>query len=938
MGQKPLDKVPWWSKVKRAKIAPAVFDQAPSLAGDAGKITDGALDEAIRRLQGGDFSDLRASYPRGTGGGRSALETACPTPHYLDQGDSAGNRLLWWSKAPPPTGELSAYIPFPCEFHPVLRHKIDWELQPAGQSANENIASQFTFLDQPSSSVATVQRLVVTVMSEAAADSRTTGEHNVVVNAVSDDFQFENPNQSWPPLTIVFDQSQRAVGIEYGFADGGEISPVGVELAAYSSSGREIIRSRGGAGGFGTPAYIKPGEVFHRIGVQDWRGEIRFVVLSVTTDRAGEIDPGQPIRTPLLIYRVWHESFPPAVVKQGFTETAWSGGSTVSAADHPTEALPFRCDKSVVLLRGFRVAFLDGQARKITGLEIGFNVQRGPNGMIIAPSVNSGLRTSQTPAPARMVRIYYTLLAWDSEQVDAKATGISGGVLSSEGGLAAGRPQQDQFGRFLLTELRTPDPCGAEFCSQAFGAFTGFSAWFGERNVEQIQLEQGRAFPHPTDPVLAWPVTLAVTDTQADIFGYRWLVYGRLLTGSIAGIDPPGYTRVILSASGLLAQGVSRRTLPLEESSPPDPRTRRSDDGGFLLYPMCGVRPPASNPDHYLPTAEVVAEAGFARAVNADMAFPVLGTWALDAANCPVREIEVEVHSESYDGAILNWELGRGASLSGPDEVDCVLIGAAPVFGQVNRTFRTRGQLSVQHAAFETVPGIVAASPTRFGALQNLGPGPVLITSVLQGGTDAGSFSIRLGRAGAGDPAWQAATPPANARARVFALEEFYSAPPVHLLPGEVLLIGGRFYTADAGEKTAWLEFGTNTEQGSVTVELQGTTIAANAAGQWLPPRMNFGLQPIGSRGIRYALIASDGSTPLIITAIQIESTQAFSVLSAGGSGVTGTNLQVQPGASYQVPVIFQPAAEGLVSTRVLAQTNVGQLVMEVFGTGVASS
>jgi hypothetical protein len=97
-------------------------------------------------------------------------------------------------------------------------------------------------------------------------------------------------------------------------------------------------------------------------------------------------------------------------------------------------------------------------------------------------------------------------------------------------------------------------------------------------------------------------------------------------------------------------------------------------------------------------------------------------------------------------------------------------------------------------------------------------------------------------------------------------------------------------------------------------------------------------LQPIGSRRVRYALITSDGATPLITTAIQIESTQAFSVLSVGGSGVTGTNLQVQPGASYQVPVILQLAAERSVSTRVLAQTNTGQLVMEVFSTGVVSS
>lgn len=114
----------------------------------------------------------------------------------------------------------------------------------------------------------------------------------------------------------------------------------------------------------------------------------------MTTDRAEERDPGRPIRTPPLIYRVWHEGMPPAAVNQGFTETIWdNGGSTATESNHPVEYLPFRCDQAVVMLRGFRAAFLDGWPRPLVALKIDLDVHRDGGRLTIAPSFNSGFQT-----------------------------------------------------------------------------------------------------------------------------------------------------------------------------------------------------------------------------------------------------------------------------------------------------------------------------------------------------------------------------------------------------------------------------------------------------------------------------------------------------------------------------------------------------------------
>ena len=915
------ERLPEWARARRPRVVITPSEKVPELSGGAEKIVDASLREAMQKVEQGDFSGLRASYPQPPIFRPRTPATECAQSHYLEADeDDAGNRLSWWTKTPPATSELSAYLPFDCVFHPLLRQRMSWAGQDTGDSPSDNATPfSFTFLDRPPSSIATIQNMPVTVMTGFDASSRMPGYHSVVVNAVADDFVLED-SQPWPPLTIVFDQCQRAVGIEYGFAGDREISPVGVQLTAYSRSGAELVRSQGGVGGLGSPSPIQPGEVFHQIGVQHRWGEIRYVVLSVSTDRAGEIDPGEPIQTPPLIYRVWHESMPPAAVTQGFTETVWSGGSNVSESHHPIEYLPFRCDQAVVLLRGFRVAFLDGQPRQTTGMEIAFNVQREQGSLRIAPTANSGLQTREEPAPPRMVRLYYTLLAWDSEQVDAKATGFSGGVF---GGLGQGRAERESSGVFQFTDLVVPNPCGPIPCSDPpLGAFTGFRVWSGEGNLETMELAQDldRSFSQVAGQDVVWPVTLAVTDTQADIFFYWWLIHAQILTGGISSTSPHGY--------GFFFG-------PPREGNSAGPGVLRRP---FHVSDFCGVRP-AFGVGRYSPTADEVLNAGLGLPIEADLAFPVLGTWTIEANNRPVREMEVEVHSRRYDGAVLDWQVGRGASLSGPENEDCLFIAAAPMFGQLSRTSRSRGTVEVQHAIFETVPGIVATTPVRFGVVRNLGPGPLLITRAAKGGIDEAQFSIRLGITGSGDPAWQAATFPEFPRRSVFALEDFFAGPPVQLLAGEAMLIGGRFFTEDTGERNAFLEFGINWIPGTVTVQLLGRTIQSNAVAQWIPTRINFGLQPIGRQHLRNALITSDGSTPLVITAIRLEDTQAgFNILSSGGSGVTGVRFQIQPGASYQVPVLFQPQTQGHVTTRVIAETNAGDIVLELHGTGVTPS
>ena len=171
---------------------------------------------------------------------------------------------------------------------------------------------------------------------------------------------------------------------------------------------------------------------------------------------------------------------------------------------------------------------------------------------------------------------------------------------------------------------------------------------------------------------------------------------------------------------------------------------------------------------------------------------------------------------------------------------------------------------------------------------------------------------------------------------------------------GETLVVGGRFFPqAEAGindlPREAWIDFYTNDRWArKVFLFAWGHTVQSQAAGDWLPPTINFGFvdihlsnDPLGFPTTN-ALIESHGLTPLLIQALVFEDDNlGFSwsllELAAGDRELLGIGqlYQIDPGDSMLIQVRFVPQNVGPVETRLIAQTNAGQLQVRLLGEGV---
>src|SRR5262249_46603581 len=118
---------------------------------------------------------------------------------------------------------------------------------------------------------------------------------------------------------------------------------------------------------------VAQGTVSNRIGVIDFAGRISSVKLEFLRD----LDhPPQKIVEPQVISRIWHEELPPAAGPQD--KVAFLPGPSPNdpwlAGIEPgprTFTLPYHCNRAAVLMRGFKLKFLDRGPRKIKQLGCG---------------------------------------------------------------------------------------------------------------------------------------------------------------------------------------------------------------------------------------------------------------------------------------------------------------------------------------------------------------------------------------------------------------------------------------------------------------------------------------------------------------------------------------------------------------------------------------
>jgi hypothetical protein len=866
-----------------------------------------------------------------------------PCEHYLlsrdNQGNLIDNRFAWWdiwervAAGAVPQAETGAFTAttqepeevFLCELSPILAtvigaevptpamvamglpyRTISWDRLADGDSPNTAAGTGFTVLSQPGAVVPVIREIQVKgIAAEALPRKALVGDAEAA-------------------LGLLFDTPQRAVGLEFGcLADPNREEPLpasGVELVAFDRDGVELVRVRGA--GPELDANIQPRFVNNRIGLRHRGGRISRVALSFTHYRGGD-----PIRLPPIVYRVWVEPLPHAAVRQDSVELRSDRLGDIQQGD-VTVALPFRCDRAVAMVRGIRVQLPTG-ADHLRLVDVGIQAEpvtlRDPDvedrhAIKLQPV---GLIWGRGPAPY-LVRVYYTLLAWDSGQAQLFA-GRASRTVHITGG-------EDVEGDVEF-RLEGVDPCPVrsrrgepggtieDFCGPVFAALQRIRFDFrtGIDDINDFSFRSNRAGrPGLVDGevAVAWPIIGTVTSAEG--------------LGSDLHVDA-----VFLSGRSL------RR----------GPDFREQEAGHSFTVSNRGPRKAG---EYYWDERDTRFVFPIRLEEDHGVAFLTLSNLMFKPEG-PVGELDVEALGSGYDGAVLDWKLGGGASTAelieggaGGGPLDRTFIMAWPDSCAIvpDRLF-ARPRLVLQDVLFDGVAGTLSLAPTRFGALRNDGDAPLLVARIVQQGDHPDAFDFRLVQVPGRYPLDR--DPSLGVPGEPFAISDLLRRPPLQLLPGETLLVGGRFFPQAEMEHRAYLIFSTNDPSRSrVSISAVGAVAPSQAAGHVLPAQINFGLVPIGQARTRNVLLESTGSSPLILRRIlagrgpfdrprplRDTTFQIFGPNNAWPPPPNTTTYQLEPADSFLVPVTCTPPRPGPYEGRVVFETNAGDFEVLLFGDGV---
>lgn len=886
--------------------------------------------------------------------------------HYLP-----ANRFEWWDLEAqglvPPTGPISAIGSgagpgdvdqiFYSEFCSPLStlvgtdlrlvdsvgagRSLTWDTLVDGASPNALPAVEFAVRSQRPGSVPVIREV------EVVLGPTMRGRRKVLVNGVEEGHELD-PTKVRPSLFLDFFAHQRAVGLECGFLgeEGRQIDAGSVILVARDDAGEVLVESRGGHL-FPNPWVANA--VYQYIGARHQGGAIRSVELRLENRDAAILEPQ-------VVYRIWHEPLPPAVVTKGTAAVEFdpnppvdSGGDGVfRVPPHdgplgPIEVeLPYRCDRAVVAMRGFKMFFLDQHPHKVDDIEalIGgppfgsdarvpgiFETERGGRATLVP---GGRLTTDDDAPPGYRILIYFLVLAWDSDQVDLLP--VSGYTGES----------QDQDGLWNST-ITVRDPClppdpgtgppppgDGTSCGDLSAALQGFRfrSLEGGEEIEELRLAMGQFGIGQALVVGTEGSSLLPAGVQAA--PRREIVEIRSLARSALGTIEWNFQswaqdarRTFRAAQGTILTGRSLVNPGWRVGLVSEPKT-------------FGRRDPAQ------PFFEVYDSEGQPWSFVADMGFLALSTFRFRPEG-KVRELEIEVDGFEYDGRFVKWRLGGGISVSPPVTGGGGrrhLTGVASFGGVVRKALVADTRLAVQHLRFEgAVRGALSLEPSRYGAIRNDGNVPVLLTRAERGGPHVGEYNFLL-----------------EYRGDIFQHWEVVDRAPLVLNPGETLVVGGRFFPqVDAGPqdapRLAWVDFETNASLfPTVRVEAAGHTIPANALGAMVPAEVNFGLVDVDASNYplgfptRNVLLVSSGDTPLLIDSLALDD---------GGVGFSfvirdpgrlqpepltpGVLYQIEEGDAMIIEVRFVPAGVGPVETRLRALTNAGPLEAHVLGDGISS-
>jgi hypothetical protein len=912
-----------------------------------------SLISASARLRQEAQATSRSDQPRG-GGFRDArygtstrgLSTG---GHYLPE-----NRFEWWECGPqvPPTGPVAPGTrggsdlegsSFANEFNSPLatvvggsqplRHRqstfVDWSAASEGSTANDVAGLPFLFQSRAGE---------VTVLTTRAITIDGQRRTLFVARNVLD---ADDLTSAPGPMTLTFVIPQRAVGVEAGFFDAGTGEPrsgADFRLVARGADGM-IIETTGSRLAFRDA--IQPDTLTVPMAVTDRNGQIVSVEIHLDPDAARPADA-------LFLGRIWCEALPPAAVWQGIVTTG--SPELFVRSQHPNHpdvlarrvlasgsslTLPFRCDRAVVLPRGFHVASQENQAGDTRGFRIGLDVEpmstTNPGGSItLAASARWSLRSEEgKESHAALGAVYVSVLAWDSQQVDLFAAG----VRPTPGVIVDGRP--------VTASVPNPSPAAAAAIrdgqdpAQASGllvaALTMLNmSWPAWTRLDQLKFSVGtagggRAVDEDWSPVFGLAPLTQLPPPALAYAGDRvtWsavFTLGDTDTGHYRG------TWADHNDTGIIATGQSLR------ATEPD-RT---------AFAIRGVGRRGSQPAPYLFTTDDATRARISLPLSADLAVATIGGVVVLPSGCPLRGFDVEARGGHYAGDDVVFLIGGGAE-TGPANEPIACVPFPRMFGVVRRVNQARERVVTRDALFWWYDGLITVGPDTPGAVRNEGSVSLAITSLSIEGRDD-EFSVDIGYRGAA-----LALHDADAQAR---------AGHLWLDPGEAFTVGGRFYTQErsgigavSGPDPAIQSRETRlvaTMNGStirrVSLALRATSALTSAHGFLIPERIYLGRTRLSPPGIHqqslrnYVLIVSDGQSPLSVHSLRLEPATPGMRLGLREATPSSDRPYIDPNAVYQADpgtslwfqIDFTPEAIGAFTPALVADTNAGQMRIQV--------
>ena len=761
-------------------------------------------------------------------------------------------------------------------------------------------------------------------------------------------------------IWLDFITPQRVVGLEGGFLgnDHDEVAGHQFMLRAYDRDGGLLAESDGhylqaNLDVAGAPATVDwRANQTSRIGVNDNAGRIAAVEFAC-------LDPNFRPDQSLFVVRVWSEPLPPAAVLQGVMWNAPPGAERslgenalvntpgLLHPNHPdlaaghafwsgaTIRLPFLCNRAVAFLRGFGLSRREPRAVKVASLGVGLNLAATESPDVVTLSGWGQLWAAEAEDDATVAVLYFTLVAWNDAEIDAVAGNARASgelrrgdtdvtTLALRGAnphpplpaaAAAGRAPVELFGPVFGAPrrlfIRLPRPCELQFLGVSLGA-----------TVEEVPGTVLR----PTG-LLFLPAP-ALKSGAVVIGGLGYSPDGREVVGAVDidlhdtfDGDEQGHCELDV----ILVNGISVSATP------------GFSDSVRLALRRVGRRRDEPNP---FP----IASDAIPLEIDADVAAVALGLgwWQPEDE---VVELDVEVRGDSFTNPALGLQLGGGVDIRGngweehnpAPRLD--VQGWPALLGLTRRVLRRRIAFATRTVRFRVAEG-VTTDAEQVGALRNDSNVPVTIWRVLQYPDARGPRLV------------------AEHRGQPVPVETISATRPLTLAPGEVLAIGGSFSMIDGlVDRWAWQGQGgvyrlaclTNVAEASaVYVPLDVTVTAGNPYGGLWPEVNDFGAvrAPVAHPLRRSMLVTSDGQTPLLITALRFEpQVIAFAAEPQPMAGVFGSgpqrsfafNVQVDPGTSFYVDVLFMPPAAEDYATTLVAETNAGELRARITGRGVAN-